>query len=474
MVERKVEPIRFLVPRVARRSGNMRICILASCILAVAMHALRRIQSCLVVISIFNTLLLSKVCLARPPLCHIDADSLSCENCVIQSGCSWCAESGLCLHTSTALSQSEQSTSAHCSSTLSSTCDVDFHSTSDNSNIFESMHATDHQRNYPKKTSIDYQDLLENNRDQRWVLDMINVPAVWSQGIFGQGVRVRVNDGGVDQTNPHWQDRFDVSASCDNEAGNLASSSMQHGTSVASIIGASNEADGTCTVGVAPAVTISSCYALGPSEAFLGTKLDAIDISSNSFERPACQSYKDDAAQRRSLQSDGTPQCPFAYADLRSEYDPCMVCDGFLDGAGYNDKNVKSASCVEAIVKHCNAYYEVEMEACSQFLDLIIGGECNYVGLSTIARDGIVKGITEGRGGKGIIFIFAAGNTFFEGDDTNLKGYTSSVGEGFVLKPWCFNDVPPSKLLCTSLSSMYTENDHFRRSGWRGRTTCIL
>jgi hypothetical protein len=32
---------------------------------------------------------------------------------------------------------------------------------------------------------------------------MIKVPAVWAQGIFGQGVRVEVNDDGVDPTNLH-------------------------------------------------------------------------------------------------------------------------------------------------------------------------------------------------------------------------------------------------------------------------------
>lgn len=275
-----------------------------------------------------------------------------------------------------------------------------------------------------QRTSITYQELMENYVDQQWAYDMINLPEVWAQGIFGQGIRVRVNDDGVDRNNPHWRDRFDLGASCDNEEKLLASSSMQHGTTVASIIGASNRNEDTCTVGVAPAVTLSACYALKLSETFLGTKIDQIDISSNSFEQPACRSYSE-LSQRHRVTKD-TP-CPFAYSDFRSHYDPCLVCDDLSTGMGYNYNDAKSLECIKAIVEHCIYYYEIEKAACSEFFDLIIDGECNYIGLSSTARENIVKGITEGRGGKGVIYVFASGNSYVKGDDTNLKGYTSSV-----------------------------------------------
>lgn len=35
---------------------------------------------------------------------------------------------------------------------------------------------------------------------QRWVYDMINIVSVWERGYFGNGVRVRVNDDGVEST----------------------------------------------------------------------------------------------------------------------------------------------------------------------------------------------------------------------------------------------------------------------------------
>jgi hypothetical protein len=277
-----------------------------------------------------------------------------------------------------------------------------------------------------RTTDIKYEDLLVDADNQQWVLDMVNIPRVWEQEIFGTGVRVRVNDDGVDRTNPHWIDRFDAGASCDISQ-EPASSTKFHGTSVASIIGASNSNENTCTIGITPGVILSSCYALSPDESFLGTKIDQIDISSNSFERPACRAYSETSAEVEGHRSMQAAECPFVHADLISQYDPCLVCDNFSFNIGYLDNTVKSPECVEAILRHCSTYYEVEKEACSAFLDLIIGGECDYVGLSTVARTSISKGVTEGRGGKGIVYIFAAGNAHYEGDDTNLKGYTSSV-----------------------------------------------
>jgi hypothetical protein len=37
---------------------------------------------------------------------------------------------------------------------------------------------------------IKYEDLLVNADNQQWVLDMVNVPHVWEQVIFGTGVWV--------------------------------------------------------------------------------------------------------------------------------------------------------------------------------------------------------------------------------------------------------------------------------------------
>jgi hypothetical protein len=65
---------------------------------------------------------------------------------------------------------------------------------------------------------------------------------------------------------------------------------------------------------------------------------------------------------------------------------------------------------------------------------LIIGGNgCNFNVLSSTARGSITKGITEGRQGKGkgIVYVFASGNGYSKGDDTNIKGYTKSGRDGW-------------------------------------------
>ena len=128
---------------------------------------------------------------------------------------------------------------------------------------------------------------------------MINVEPVWKEGIFGKGVRVRINDDGVDSNHDEFGDRFDVGASCtkydalfyDEDQG--VYDYTQHGTTVASILGASGN-NKQCAVGVAPEVTISSCQifdddALTFSDVddfldsdWLIEKLDQFDISQNS------------------------------------------------------------------------------------------------------------------------------------------------------------------------------------------------
>jgi subtilisin family serine protease len=98
---------------------------------------------------------------------------------------------------------------------------------------------------------------------QAWVYEMVNVESVWNQGIFGQGVRVRINDNGVDSGNIEFQDRFDTANGCDQfepTAEELqGGAAANHGTSVASILGAAGN-NGECSVGIAPEVTLSSCY----------------------------------------------------------------------------------------------------------------------------------------------------------------------------------------------------------------------
>jgi hypothetical protein len=139
-----------------------------------------------------------------------------------------------------------------------------------------------------------------------------------------------------------------------------------HGTAVASILGGGAN-NGVCAVGVAPEVTISSCYALGNPGSVLAEKLDSFDISQNSYGTDGCAPTP---ANRRKLQS-----CPFKFQDPGIE-SPCSVCD-------FSSSEPKSRRCELAIIEHCSYNYREDSEGCIEFLDLFIaGGRCYYNTLS--------------------------------------------------------------------------------------------
>jgi subtilisin family serine protease len=244
-----------------------------------------------------------------------------------------------------------------------------------------------------------------------WIWDMIDVLPVWQQGIRGKGIRVRINDDGVDITHPEFQGRYDAAASCDN----ILPTDSAHGTAVASIVLAGNN-NNECSVGVAPEATLNVCNVFdGRSEAFLADKIDMYDISQNSFGVPACGERRDLEEGQRELQT-----CPFAYNDPNDGW----PCEG--NGCDFGS-STPSLQCEQAIVFHCQTYYEKDVAACLQFLELFIpGGTCDYNELTPIARDSFATGILQGRGGKGMIYVFAAGNSFQYGEDVNFKGFTNT------------------------------------------------
>jgi subtilisin-like proprotein convertase family protein len=246
-----------------------------------------------------------------------------------------------------------------------------------------------------------------NYYKQNWVLEMINVLPVWEQGIFGEGIRVRINDDGVDADHTEFAGRFDKYASCDSY--HPQSPEDNHGTAVASIIGAAGDAS-ECSVGIAPRVRLSACNAYGGSAGFLAAKVEAFDISQNSYCMDACIP----AYWRRTLEE---KSCPFT--KFGAITGPCDVCD-FTSTS-------KSGECEEAIIAHCFHHYEDDIDACVEFLDLYLwNGECSFNILSDEARDALTYGILSGRDGKGIIYVIAAGNGFATGDDTNFSGFANS------------------------------------------------
>jgi hypothetical protein len=117
----------------------------------------------------------------------------------------------------------------------------------------------------------------------------------------------------------------------------------------------------------------------------------------------------------RNLQT--SQKCPFQY--IHPDYaSPCQVCDfPFVEGT----------TCLATIDTHCKLFFEQDKEACIDYLYVYLpGNDCNYNTLTFTAKNAIERGITEGRDGKGLLYIFAAGNSYFYGDDTNMKGFTNT------------------------------------------------
>ena len=71
---------------------------------------------------------------------------------------------------------------------------------------------------------------------QQWIFTAIKVVPVWERGYFGNGIRVRVNDEGIETGHPEFLGRIDVNASCPNATGTFMFES--HGMTVASLVGA--------------------------------------------------------------------------------------------------------------------------------------------------------------------------------------------------------------------------------------------
>ncbi len=245
---------------------------------------------------------------------------------------------------------------------------------------------------------------------QEWIFQQINIIPVWQKNIFGTGVRVRINDDGVDGSIAELAGRFDQNSSCEDFAPMIVED--DHGTGVASIVGGVGN-NGECGVGVAPGVIISSCNAFAKEAVQVFSdfdyKLDQFDISHNSIGVPACSSSDDEITIRRRLQN-----CPFVDADAS----PCQVC---------NFNATPSASCEQSIIAHCQAAFFRDEVACLDFLELLIGtNTCNYNQIPESMLQAISQGIARGRNGKGAIYVFASGNDFQIGDDVNFGGLTNS------------------------------------------------
>jgi subtilisin family serine protease len=95
----------------------------------------------------------------------------------------------------------------------------------------------------------------------QWAPQAIDAPAAWALGCTGEGVRVAVLDGGIQDTHPDLAPNLDVARSrsfVPNQAFNTDVGTFWHGTHVAGIVAAVDNTNNVNTgvIGVAPRATI--------------------------------------------------------------------------------------------------------------------------------------------------------------------------------------------------------------------------
>ena len=241
--------------------------------------------------------------------------------------------------------------------------------------------------------------------EAQWYLEAIRAPEAWAAGFTGDGVQILINDNGVDNNHPDLA-KLDTSSSCSSYA---PSGNDAHGTACASLaLASSNQHSG---VGVAYNSGLASCTMMGDDAvtglSFLTYKYDKNDISSNSWGIDQCDYI------------DASSSCPFDCPNVGSNWCPCAACDG--DDWSSGDL---SQGCENTVVDYCYYFFEDDVDACLELDHYFV--QCGFGQLSSTAHDVLEDGVKNGRDGKGMVLVFAAGNEFRKGDDVNYEGYLNS------------------------------------------------
>jgi len=275
---------------------------------------------------------------------------------------------------------------------------------------------------------------------------MINLYPVWEQGIFGNGIRIRVNDQGIDTSHDEFAGRFDKAASCELYEAPYNSEKQdfyQHGTMVASIVGAAG--NNGCSVGIAPNVTLSSCLASttpvldqsATNGTWLAFQLNQMDISQNSYGSVPCiaagsYSIPDTVAKTERCPFRERPKKYYYHGKVRTFDHPCDVCNFPLDDDTFSE------NCALAIHFHCALFFEWDRDTCRNHLDgLVRSGQCSFFSEDEVVVESLERGAKEGRNGKGVVYVFSSGNHIAFGADTNFAGrwqsrfiiYVGAVGQ---------------------------------------------
>jgi hypothetical protein len=143
-------------------------------------------------------------------------------------------------------------------------------------------------------------------------------------------------------------------------------------------------------------------------------KLDTFDIHTNSYGYVSCSDQNNDELFERRLQE----ECPFQVS-LEGIPSPCDVCEFPL-------VDPLPQECATIINYHCYSTFQsdlkLEEKACLEHMDYVLGGQCYYYSPDVEVANALAVGITQGRNGKGVIYLFSSGNEFTMGEDSMQKG----------------------------------------------------
>jgi hypothetical protein len=267
-----------------------------------------------------------------------------------------------------------------------------------------------------------------NYSAQEWVFNMINIQSVWAKKYFGVGIMVRINDGtitssasspaegendDISMSNTPELDptRIDLDASCtysiedlhgdDND--NDGDNEQLIGNTVASILGATGGND-QCAVGIAPEVTFSTCRPPtnitsmldGPSlsTVFLAYNVDTMDVSQNSWSATLDDRITSAVPQK---------------VELRRRRRRIQSVRGVSAGAS------APSLCLEGL-DDCNSL------------------RTDPITLLYEELPALVTGIEDGRDGRGVIYVFAAGDT---DDSSSSMSFRKDVVDFYSMyEPW--------------------------------------
>ena len=247
----------------------------------------------------------------------------------------------------------------------------------------------------------------------------------------GAGIGIRINDNGVDATHPDLAPNFDISSSCADYYLPLTATDY-HGTACAALA-ASAGGNRSCAVGVAPGASLSSCRIFDETKRFDPTAIfefrflyenqENVHISSNSYGQDACYRLEQARQRRRKRQRQLQTGCPFLTTPEKSPCASTSVCTAVTDW----ETSALSSSypdCVQEIANYCQTDYEADYDACLSYLDLFV--DCEYNVQSVDEEAAMAQGITAGRGGLGMIYVYASGNEYGIGEDINFEGSLNS------------------------------------------------